>query len=80
MKDFSGETKYSIMFGPDICGYNKKTHVILGYKGKNYERKEPIIAPTDRLTHIFTLLIKPQNEYKVSHFFRNINSLFIQCK
>lgn len=37
MKDFGGDTPYSVMFGPDICGYStRKTHVILGYKGKNY--------------------------------------------
>ena len=30
LEDFSGDTPYSIMFGPDICGYStKKVHVIL---------------------------------------------------
>ncbi len=24
MKDFGGETPYSIMFGPDICGFSTK--------------------------------------------------------
>jgi hypothetical protein len=33
MKDFGGDTPYSIMFGPDICGFGtRKTHVILPYK------------------------------------------------
>lgn len=30
LEDFSGDTPYSVMFGPDICGYStKKVHVIL---------------------------------------------------
>ncbi|KAK8937596.1 Calreticulin-2 [Platanthera guangdongensis] len=36
-KKFSGETPYSIMFGPDICGYStKKVHTILTRGGKNH--------------------------------------------
>lgn len=26
MKDFGGETPYSIMFGPDICGWDRARH------------------------------------------------------
>lgn len=39
MKHFGGETPYSVMFGPDICGYTtKKVHVIVaGKDGKNHE-------------------------------------------
>lgn len=30
LADFSGDTEYALMFGPDICGYStKKVHVIL---------------------------------------------------
>ena len=65
MKDFNSDAKYSIMFGPDICGYNRRTHVILGYKGKNYEKKAPITCPFDTLTHLYTLLIRPDNTYQV---------------
>ena len=25
-----------MMFGPDICGYDKKTHVIFRYNGENH--------------------------------------------
>jgi len=32
MESFGGETPYSIMFGPDICGLStKKVHMILKY-------------------------------------------------
>ena len=66
MASFGGDTPYSIMFGPDICGYStKKVHVILTYKGKNYLIKKDIKAETDQLTHVYTLEIKPDNTYKV---------------
>mmetsp|Transcript_23044 Transcript_23044/g.50565 ORF Transcript_23044/g.50565 Transcript_23044/m.50565 type:complete len:407 (-) Transcript_23044:680-1900(-) len=66
MKDFGGETPYSIMFGPDICGYStRKVHVIFTHKGKNYLIKKDIKAETDQLTHVYTLLVKPDNTYKV---------------
>jgi calreticulin len=33
---FGGDTAYSIMFGPDVCGSsNRKTHVIFNYPPKN---------------------------------------------
>ncbi|GFR39621.1 hypothetical protein Agub_g85 [Astrephomene gubernaculifera] len=66
MESFGGETPYSIMFGPDICGYStRKIHVILTYKGKNYLIKKDLKAETDQLSHVYTLVIKPDNTYKV---------------
>merc|ERR1712054_201765 len=37
---FEGSSEYNIMFGPDICGATKKTHVIFNYKGKNLDKKK----------------------------------------
>ena len=34
-KAFGDPTVYNIMFGPDKCGYNKRTHLIFNYEGKN---------------------------------------------
>lgn len=66
IKDFGGETPYSIMFGPDICGFStKKVHVIFTYKGKNHLIKTDIPAETDTLTHVYTLVVKPDNTYQV---------------
>lgn len=50
MKDFGGETPYSVMFGPDICGYStKKVHVIVaGKDGKNHEVTPDPSPITDR--------------------------------
>ncbi|KAG2496156.1 hypothetical protein HYH03_005758 [Edaphochlamys debaryana] len=66
MDNFGGDTPYSIMFGPDICGYaTKKVHVILTYKGKNHLIKKDLKAESDQLTHVYTLVIKPDNTYQV---------------
>ncbi|KAM9967381.1 hypothetical protein ACTFIW_001465 [Dictyostelium discoideum] len=63
---FDGESEYSIMFGPDVCGASKRVHVILNYKGKNHLIKKEINkVETDQLTHQYTLVISPDNTYKV---------------
>lgn len=66
MDNFGGDTPYSIMFGPDICGYStKKVHVIFTYKGKNHLIKKDIKAESDTLSHVYTLVVKPDNTYQV---------------
>jgi len=64
-KEFHGETPYNIMFGSDICGANKKTHLILSYKGKNHLIKKEISTEDDIYTHLYTLIIKPDQTYQV---------------
>ncbi|PKA64252.1 Calreticulin [Apostasia shenzhenica] len=65
-KKFSGETPYSIMFGPDICGYNtKKVHAILTRDGKNHLIKKEVPCETDQLTHLYTFIIRPDATYSV---------------
>jgi len=66
LADFHGETPYHIMFGPDICGYDKKkVHVIFTYKGKNLLIKKDIRCKDDEYTHLYTLILKPDNTYEV---------------
>jgi len=61
-----GESEYNIMFGPDICGYStKKVHVIFNYKGKNHLINKDIKCKDDETTHIYTLIVTPDNKYKV---------------
>lgn len=65
-KDMHGETPYLVMFGPDICGPGtKKVHVILSYKGKNVLINKDIRCKDDVYTHMYTLIIKPDNTYEV---------------
>ena len=61
-----GDSPYAIMFGPDICGpSNRKVHVIFTYEGKNHLIKKTIQPKTDEATHLYTLVIKPDNTYEV---------------
>jgi len=64
--NFNGDSSYYLMFGPDICGSStKKTHLIFGYKGQNHLIKKDIKCETDEFTHLYTLVIKPDNTYEV---------------
>eukprot|EP01133_Synstelium_polycarpum_P010566 gene10566-12291_t len=64
-ENFSGDAEYFIMFGPDICGNTKRTHLIFNYKGKNHLIKKDLKVETDQLTHQYTLVLKPDNTYQV---------------
>jgi len=67
-ENFGGDSPYHIMFGPDICGSStKKVHVIFHYpkKGENLLIKKEIRAESDRLTHVYTLIVRPDNTYEV---------------
>jgi len=65
-KQMHGESPYLIMFGPDICGSaTKKVHVIFNYKGKNLLTTKDIRCKDDVHTHIYRLVVKPDNSYKV---------------
>nr|QKY15265.1 calreticulin (CRT3) [Polytomella parva] len=65
MKGFSGETPYSIMFGPDVCGSTKRVHAIINYKGENRQITKELPAKADRLTHLYTFIIHPDNTYAI---------------
>lgn len=65
---FGGDTPYAVMFGPDVCGSsNKKTHVILhsNTKDDNLLIKKEVPTETDDLTHLYTLIVKPDNTFEV---------------
>ncbi|KND03666.1 uncharacterized protein SPPG_01136 [Spizellomyces punctatus DAOM BR117] len=63
---FNGETNYNIMFGPDICGGNtRKVHLIFNYKGENHLVNVDMYPATDQLTHLYTLILHPNQTYQV---------------
>lgn len=57
--------KYGIMFGPDVCGHTKRTHVIFGYNGEHLLVKKEPRMEHDELSHTYTLIVKPDNTYAV---------------
>ncbi|KAG5549023.1 hypothetical protein RHGRI_014410 [Rhododendron griersonianum] len=65
-KKFGGDTPYSIMFGPDICGYStKKVHAILTYNETNHLIKKDVPCETDQLTHVYTFILRPDATYSI---------------
>jgi len=62
---YTGDSVYNIMFGPDICGGTKRTHFILTKKDKNYLIKNDIPCESDTFTHTYTLILKPDNTFRV---------------
>ena len=64
---FGGDSPYGVMFGPDICGGNRRTHVILHSHTKkdNLLIKQDIPCEKDTLTHLYTFHLKPDNTFEV---------------
>jgi len=63
---FNGDSEYNIMFGPDICGSStKKVHLIFNYKGKNHLLKKNVPAESDEFTHLYTMILHPDNTYEI---------------
>ena len=63
-KDFHGESEYFLMFGPDVCGYTRKVHLIFHYKGQNLLWKKEPRVPDDKFTHVYTVVVHPDNTYE----------------
>lgn len=75
LKLFHDKSPYTIMFGPDKCGEDKKLHFIFRHKNPKtgeYEEKHAK-KPTGNFqsvfdgkkTHLFTLVVRPDNTFEV---------------
>ncbi|KAH9705732.1 calnexin 2-like [Citrus sinensis] len=70
-KEFDNESPYMIMFGPDKCGATNKVHFILKHKNPKsgeyieHHLKNPPSVPSDKLTHVYTAILKPDNELRI---------------
>merc|ERR1712228_630505 len=64
---FGDPTPYNIMFGPDKCGYTKRTHLIFNYKGKNVLKKSDLSYKQEGegTSHVYRMTLKPDNTVKV---------------
>merc|ERR1711990_1185776 len=64
---FGDPTAYNIMFGPDKCGYTKRTHLIFSYKGKNVLKKSDLEYKQEGegTSHLYRLIVKPDNTVRV---------------
>eukprot|EP00930_Biecheleria_cincta_P022408 TRINITY_DN16354_c0_g1_i1.p1 TRINITY_DN16354_c0_g1~~TRINITY_DN16354_c0_g1_i1.p1 ORF type:complete len:529 (-),score=125.15 TRINITY_DN16354_c0_g1_i1:115-1665(-) len=68
---FQDDTRYVVMFGPDRCGATNKIHFILQHKSPatgNWEEKhfkDAPAAPSDELSHLYGLFIRPDNSFEI---------------
>lgn len=64
---FGDPTPYHIMFCPDKCGYNKRTHLIFTYKGKNVLKKSDLAYKQENegTSHLYRMILKPDNTVRV---------------
>jgi len=60
---FGDPTVYNIMFGPDKCGYTKRTHLIFQYKGKNVLKKTDLAYKQEGegTSHLYRMTLKSDN-------------------
>jgi calreticulin len=67
LSTFGDPTPYNIMFGPDKCGYTKRTHLIFNYKGKNVLKKSDLSYKQENegTSHLYRMILKPDNTVRV---------------
>lgn len=75
LEEFHDRTPYTIMFGPDKCGEDYKLHFIFRHKNpiigdydeKHAKRPDVDLKKyyTDKKTHLYTLILKPENTYEI---------------
>jgi len=65
--NFGGDSPYGVMFGPDICGTTKRTHVILHSEKKddNLLITKDVSCEKDNLSHLYTLVVRPDSTLEV---------------
>merc|ERR1712160_136429 len=64
---FGDPTVYNIMFGPDKCGYTKRTHLIFNYKGTNVLKKTDLAykQEDEGTSHLYRMILKSDNTVRV---------------
>lgn len=84
LNHFHDKTPYSIMFGPDKCGNDHKLHFIFKHRNplngsleekhckKPKERLDDYFS--DKLPHLYTLMLRPDNTFEISVDKKLINS------
>ncbi|XP_033105970.1 calnexin-like [Anneissia japonica] len=81
---FTDKTPYTIMFGPDKCGADSKFHFIFRHKNPKTGEFEEKHAKkpsgsfshvfTDKKTHLFTLVVEPDNSFEMFIDQKSMNS------
>nr|WMB80952.1 calreticulin [Myxobolus bejeranoi] len=65
-KNLNRDTPYSVMFGPDMCGYSTKTiHLIISHNDKNHQLKDKINFDNDGYPHLISVFIGKDRKFWV---------------
>ncbi|KAI5810651.1 calnexin [Pyronema omphalodes] len=79
-EEFSNDSPYVIMFGPDRCGATNKVHFIFKHKNPKtgeYEEKHlksPPMVKVTKQTSLYTLIINPDQTYEMRIDGKNVKS------
>merc|ERR1712196_517816 len=68
LSTFGDPTAYNIMFGPDKCGYTKRTHLVFNYKGQNVLKKSDLSykqGEDSGVSHLYRMILKSDNTVRV---------------
>merc|ERR1712083_1136835 len=61
-----GDAEYTIMFGPDICGYSTwEVQAIFNFGGENLGKEKDVKTPDDEYTHQFLLIVNKDETYEI---------------
>jgi len=83
LENFFDKTSFSIMFGPDKCGFETKYHFIVRFKHpvkgtfeEKHAKKSDLIDSyfKDGKTHLYTLIVEPDNTFKMLIDMKEVNS------
>lgn len=67
LQQFGESTEYNLMFGPDQCNADKRTHLIFRYKGKNHLKKDelPFKQEGEGVSHLYRLVLKKDSTVRL---------------
>mmetsp|Transcript_53375 Transcript_53375/g.96392 ORF Transcript_53375/g.96392 Transcript_53375/m.96392 type:complete len:406 (+) Transcript_53375:47-1264(+) len=74
LTSFGEPTPYNIMFGPDQCNADKRTHLIFSHRGKNHLKRTelPYKQEGEGVSHLYRLHLKPDSSVRVDVDEQNI--------
>jgi calnexin len=83
LESFTDKSSYSIMFGPDKCGMDKKFHFIVRFKNpltglfeEKHAKKSDLLDAyySDGRTHLYTLVVRPDDTFKMMVDLKEVNA------
>jgi len=64
-KELDNNSHFNLLFGPNKCKKFNQTQAFLTYKQKQPLLKKQVDTTSDRFTHLYTFIIKPDQSYQI---------------